>query len=31
MLFLGVILAIMVIFFRRGILGTILDWLLRRQ
>lgn len=31
MLFLGAILAIMVIFFRRGILGTALDRLTRRQ
>jgi len=31
MLFLGIILAIMVIFFRRGVLGTVLDWLTRRR
>jgi branched-chain amino acid transport system permease protein len=31
MLFLGVILAIMVIFFRRGILGTVLDRVTRRR
>lgn len=31
MFFLGVILAIMVIFFRRGILGTVLDRLTRRR
>ncbi|MFP5405621.1 MAG: branched-chain amino acid ABC transporter permease, partial [Gammaproteobacteria bacterium] len=31
MLFLGLILAIMVIFFRRGILGTVLDRVTRRQ
>ncbi|WP_372613823.1 branched-chain amino acid ABC transporter permease [Halomonas sp.] len=30
MLFLGIILALMVMFFRRGILGTVLDRLLRR-
>lgn len=31
MLFLGLILAVMVIFFRRGVLGTALDWLMRRR
>src|SRR5699024_6934337 len=31
MLFLGVILAIMVIFFRRGIFGTAMDRLTRRE
>ncbi|HEX5513192.1 MAG TPA: branched-chain amino acid ABC transporter permease [Gammaproteobacteria bacterium] len=31
MLFLGIILAVMVIFFRRGVLGTALDWLMRRR
>lgn len=30
MLFLGIILALMVMFFRRGVLGTLLDWVLRR-
>jgi branched-chain amino acid transport system permease protein len=31
MLFLGIILALMVMFFRRGLLGTFLDWLLERK
>lgn len=31
MLVLGVILALMVIFFRRGLLGTALDWLMREK
>lgn len=31
MLFLGVVLAIMVIFFRRGVFGTAMDRLMRRQ
>jgi branched-chain amino acid transport system permease protein len=31
MLFLGIILALMVMFFRRGLLGTFLDWWLERK
>jgi branched-chain amino acid transport system permease protein len=31
MLVLGIILALMVMFFRRGVLGTMLDWWLERK
>ena len=31
MLFLGIVLALMVVFFRRGILGTFLDWWLDKK
>jgi branched-chain amino acid transport system permease protein len=31
MLFLGIVLALMVMFFRRGILGTFLDWWLDKK
>lgn len=31
MLFLGIVLALMVMFFRRGLLGTFLDWWLERK
>jgi len=31
MLVLGIILALMVMFFRRGLLGTFLDWWLERK